>query len=81
VIDVWILYEAFFKAFLDLPFKVAGGGSSIVWISLIWAAIGAVWATFALKRGRNRRRGSLYAIDGEPAAVAAGSTHRADELV
>jgi amino acid transporter len=72
VVDLWILYEAFFKAFLGQPFKVAGGGSSIVWISLIWAAIGAVWATVALNRTRNRRRAPLFEYDSDPAAVSAG---------
>jgi amino acid transporter len=81
IVDVWIIYEAFFKAFLGQPFKIAGGGSSIVWLSLIWAAIGAVWATVALTRRPHERGASPYVLEGDPAAVAGGALPRADELV
>jgi amino acid transporter len=81
VVDVWIIYEAFFKAFLGQPFKVDGGGSSIVWLSLAWAAVGAVWATFALRRGRKTQSAPLYSFDGDPTMVPAGAGHAADELV
>lgn len=81
IIDVWILYEAFFKAFLGQPFKVAGGGSSIVWLSLIWAAVGTVWATVALSRRPRGHAASPYVLEGDTAAVAGGARSRADELV
>jgi amino acid transporter len=81
IVDVWIIYEAFFKAFLGQPFKVAGGGSSIVWLSLGWAGVGAVWATFAIRRGRTRESAPLYSFEGDPAAVPAGAAPAADELV
>lgn len=81
IIDVWILYEAFFKAFLGQPFKVAGGGSSIVWLSLIWAAVGTVWATVALSRRSRRHAASPYVLEADAAAVAGGAASTADELV
>ena len=40
-IDAYILYKSFFVSELGLPFKT---GSSIVWFSLAWAAIGVIWA-------------------------------------
>ncbi|HEU5420810.1 MAG TPA: APC family permease [Streptosporangiaceae bacterium] len=40
-IDAYILYKSFFVSELGLPFK---SGSSIVWFSLAWAVIGAIWA-------------------------------------
>jgi amino acid transporter len=46
-IDVYILYKAFFQAELGLPFQT---GSSIVWFSLVWAAIGVVWVLWWRRR-------------------------------
>jgi len=46
-IDGYILYRAFFRAELSLPFR---SGSSIVWFSLIWAAIGVAWTAWWARR-------------------------------
>ena len=49
VIDVYILYKAFFVSEISLPFK---SGSSIVWFSVGWAVIGIVWALWWTRRRR-----------------------------
>lgn len=46
-IDAYILYKAFFQAELGLPFQT---GSSIVWFSLLWAAIGVAWVLWWRRR-------------------------------
>lgn len=46
-IDGYILYRAFFQAELGLPFQT---GSSIVWFSLVWAAIGVLWVLWWRRR-------------------------------
>jgi amino acid transporter len=55
LIDVYILYKAFFQAELGLPFQT---GSSIVWFSLAWAAIGVVWVLW-WRRRRDLSKASL----------------------
>jgi amino acid transporter len=57
VIDGYILYKGFFVTELALPFKI---GSSIVWFSLAWTAIGIIWA-FVWSRSRHLRSISLSA--------------------
>jgi len=47
VIDGYILYKGFFVSEISLPFKT---GSSIVWFSLAWTAIGIVWALWWSRR-------------------------------
>ncbi|HLY65876.1 MAG TPA: APC family permease, partial [Chloroflexota bacterium] len=43
IIDAWLLYEAFFRAYLGLPFTGPGGiGSSIAWVAIAWGALGLV---------------------------------------
>jgi amino acid transporter len=49
VIDVYILYKAFFASEISLPFKT---GSSIVWFSVAWAVIGIGWAAWWRARRR-----------------------------
>lgn len=47
IIDGYILYRGFFKAYLELPFR---SGSSIVWFSLIWVAVGIAWTLWWASR-------------------------------
>jgi amino acid transporter len=51
VIDGYILYKAFFATELSLPFTT---GSSIVILSLVWAAAGVLWVAAKSARGRLR---------------------------
>jgi amino acid transporter len=57
VIDAWLLYDAFFKALLPLPFK---SGSSIAYFSLAWAALGAIWTVAVLARRKKTHTEGLY---------------------
>jgi amino acid transporter len=57
VIDGYILYKGFFVSEISLPFKT---GSSIVWFSLAWTAIGVAWAAWWSRR-RNLSSISLSA--------------------
>jgi amino acid transporter len=56
-IDGYILYRGFFHAELSLPFRT---GSSIVWFSLIWAALGLVWMAWWAAR---RDLGSVESVE------------------
>ena len=47
IIDLYILYRGFFVAQLALPFRT---GSSVVWLALVLAIAGAVWAWWGLRR-------------------------------
>lgn len=58
-IDIWILIYGFFYSELSLPWK---SGSSIVWISVLWALVGAVWA-MSWKRKCDLSAISLAKID------------------
>jgi amino acid transporter len=69
IIDAWLLYEAFFKSYISLPFKGTGGiGSSIVWIALIWGGIGLVWAGVTVWRRRGAQLPLLFEMGTETAA-------------
>jgi amino acid transporter len=48
VIDGYILYKAFFVAYMSENFQL---GKSIVFLSLAWAVLGAIWAAY---RGRRQ---------------------------
>jgi amino acid transporter len=58
-IDGYILYRGFFSAELSLPFRT---GSSIVWFSLIWAAIGVAWTLWWASRRNLREVASVEQI-------------------
>lgn len=46
-IDAYILYKAFFVAYMSESFQL---GKSIVFLSLAWAVLGAIWAIFRARR-------------------------------
>ena len=58
-IDGYILYRGFFHAELSLPFRT---GSSIVWFSLIWAALGVVWTLWWASRRNLREVAPVEAV-------------------
>jgi amino acid transporter len=56
-IDGFVIYYAFFRTLLELPFKQ---GSSIVWAGLAWEVLGICWTAVAWRRRpANRRRQPL----------------------
>jgi amino acid transporter len=67
-IDAYILYKAFFSAELSLPFRT---GSSVVWFSLIWAAIGIAWTVWWARRRDLRRVAPVEIAIQEPASGSA----------
>ena len=57
-IDAYILYKGFFATEISLPFAT---GSSIVWFSLAWTALGVVWTLW----WRSRRKLSAISLSAE----------------
>jgi amino acid transporter len=57
-IDGYILYKGFFATEISLPFAT---GSSIVWFSLAWTALGIVWTLW----WRSRRKLSAISLSAE----------------
>jgi amino acid transporter len=56
-IDGYVIYYAFFRTLLELPFKQ---GSSIVWVGIAWEVVGICWTAVAwLRRPAHRRNQPL----------------------
>ncbi|HEU4900797.1 MAG TPA: APC family permease [Actinomycetota bacterium] len=56
-IDGYVIYYAFFRTLLELPFKQ---GSSIVWVGIAWEVVGICWTAVAwLRRPADRRNQPL----------------------
>ena len=55
-IDGFVIYYAFFRTLLELPFKQ---GSSIVWAGVAWQVLGICWTAVAWRRRPANRRNQL----------------------
>jgi amino acid transporter len=60
IIDGYILYKAFFVAYMGENFQL---GKSIVFLSLGWAVVGAIWAIY---RGRRQGAAARTALQAQP---------------
>jgi amino acid transporter len=60
IIDGYILYKAFFVAYMGESFQL---GKSIVFLSLAWAVLGAIWAVY---RGRRQAAASKTIPQAQP---------------
>lgn len=81
IIDGWLLYEAFFKAYLGLPFTGPNGiGSSIAWVAIGWGVLGILWSAWTIYRRRGQALPLLFDAEGESAKAALTAEQRLEGL-